>query len=49
MGEQDDTTGKDFDEAVNMTAKQLSTWLDTDESTSVGQGDGGESVMLTAS
>ena len=44
MGEQDDTTGKDFDEAVNMTAEQLSTWLDTDESTSVGQDDGGESV-----
>lgn len=44
MGEKDDTTGKDFDEAVNMTAKQLSTWLDTDESASVGQDDGGESV-----
>jgi hypothetical protein len=31
----------DFDEAVNMTAKELEEWLKTDESQSVGQSDGG--------
>ncbi|WP_019181192.1 DUF3140 domain-containing protein [Microbacterium yannicii] len=36
---------KDFDRAVNMTAGELEEWLDTDESRSVGQKDGGgESV-----
>jgi len=41
----DDQTKKDFDEAVNMTASELKKWLDTDESTSVGQKkDGGEST-----
>jgi hypothetical protein len=35
---------KEFDEAVNMTASELERWLDTDESMSVGQSDGGESV-----
>ncbi len=44
MSDSDDTVGQDFDEAVNMTAGQLSDWLDTDESRSVGQDDGGESV-----
>ena len=34
---------RDFDDAVNMTPAQLEKWLDTDESKSVGQGDG-ESV-----
>jgi hypothetical protein len=34
---------KDFDEAVNMTPRELEGWLRTDESRSVGQkGDGGE-------
>ena len=34
----------DFDEVVNMTAKELEEWLETDESKSVGQSDGrGES------
>ncbi|MET9935220.1 MULTISPECIES: DUF3140 domain-containing protein [unclassified Streptomyces] len=33
-----------FDEAVNMTAAQMEKWLDTEESKSAGQGDGGESV-----
>ncbi|HEX6346309.1 DUF3140 domain-containing protein [Umezawaea sp.] len=33
-----------FSEAVNMTASELERWLDTDESKSVGQSDGGESV-----
>ncbi|GAB2599149.1 DUF3140 domain-containing protein [Kocuria himachalensis] len=36
--------GKDFEEAVNMTARQMSDWLETDESKSVGQSEGGESV-----
>jgi hypothetical protein len=31
-------------DAVNMTASELKRWLDTDESRSVGQSDGGESV-----
>jgi hypothetical protein len=34
----------EFDEAVNMTASELETWSGTDESKSVGQSDGGESV-----
>ncbi|MFD9319455.1 DUF3140 domain-containing protein [Streptomyces sp. NPDC060053] len=33
-----------FHEAVNMTAGRLEKWLATDESKSVGQSDGGESV-----
>ena len=41
----DDTIRRDFDEAVNMTAGELETWLDTDESRSVGQKSGsGEST-----
>ena len=37
---------KDFDDAVNMTPKELEDWLQTDESQAVGWGkdDGGESV-----
>jgi hypothetical protein len=31
----------DFDGAVNMTASELETWLETDESRAVGQKDGG--------
>ncbi len=34
----------EFDEAVTMTAAELSHWLETEESKSVGQSDGGESV-----
>lgn len=33
-----------FEDAVNMTATELERWLKTDESRSVGQSDGGESV-----
>ncbi len=33
---------QDFDEAVNMTRKELENWLQTGESQSVGQSDGGE-------
>ncbi len=32
---------EEFDEAVNMTPKELEEWLQTDESKSVGQSDGG--------
>ncbi len=32
---------EEFDEAVNMTRKELEGWLQTDESQSVGQSDGG--------
>jgi hypothetical protein len=32
---------KEFGEAVNMTAEQLADWLETEESRSVGQKDGG--------
>ncbi|MEU4896540.1 DUF3140 domain-containing protein [Streptomyces sp. NPDC044780] len=43
-GHDRDDTQKAFSEAVNMTAGELERWLDTDESKSVGQSDGGESV-----
>jgi hypothetical protein len=40
-----DETRRAFADAVNMTPKQLEEWLETDESQSVGQKDGGgESV-----
>jgi hypothetical protein len=42
--DRDKQIGEDFEEAVNMTARQLSDWLETEESRSVGQPDGGESV-----
>ncbi len=32
---------EEFDEAVNMTPKELEEWLQTEESRSVGQSDGG--------
>ena len=35
---------RDFDSVVNMTAKEIDGWLDTEESRSVGDGDGGEST-----
>ena len=42
MADQDpDTVRREFGEAVNMTASELETWLDTDESQAVGQKDGG--------
>ena len=42
MGEDEDRRRirTDFDGAVNMTPKALETWLETDESRSVGQDDG---------
>jgi hypothetical protein len=40
-----DQVRRDFGDAVNMTASELETWLETDESKAVGQKeDGGESV-----
>jgi hypothetical protein len=45
MSDSDDDVRAEFNEAVNMTAKQLEKWLETDESRSVGQkDDGGEST-----
>jgi len=45
MSDSDDDVRAEFDNAVNMTAKQLEKWLETDESRSVGQkDDGGEST-----
>jgi hypothetical protein len=35
-----DDVWSDWQDAVNMTASELEKWLDTDESKSVGQGDG---------
>ena len=35
---------EEFDEAVNMTPKELEEWLQTDESKSVGQSDGGGEI-----
>jgi Protein of unknown function (DUF3140) len=40
-GEDRDQTVEKFGAAVNMTAGQLERWLDSDESRSVGQKDGG--------
>ena len=39
-----DQIREEFDDAVNMTPKELEEWLETDESQSVGQDDGGEST-----
>ena len=40
-----DDTRRDFHDAVNMTASELESWLDTDDSRAVGQkDDGGEST-----
>ena len=38
------TTYREFREAVNMAPARLERWLETEESRSVGQKDGGESV-----
>ena len=40
-GEDPDTIRAEFGRAVNMTAAELETWLDTEESRSVGQKSGG--------
>ncbi|MGY1642208.1 DUF3140 domain-containing protein [Geodermatophilus sp. SYSU D00703] len=41
MSEDRDTVRREFGEAVNLTATELAEWLDTEESRSVGQKDGG--------
>ncbi|MGW4435571.1 DUF3140 domain-containing protein [Streptomyces sp. NPDC004596] len=43
-GSDDDDVRHAFGDAVNMTAGELEKWLETDESKSVGQSDGGESL-----
>ena len=40
----DDQIREELDEAVNMTPRELEEWLETDESQSVGQDEGGEST-----
>jgi len=41
MTDDDQTTEKDFGDAVNMTASEIEKWLDTDESKGVGDKSGG--------
>ncbi len=41
MAKSDDQVAQEFDEAVNMSRKELDEWLQTDESKEVGQKDGG--------
>ena len=43
MTKSDEQVIEEFNEAVNMSAKELKEWLRTDESEEVGQKDGGES------
>jgi DNA topoisomerase VI subunit B len=44
MSKSDEQVAQEFDEAVNMSSKELEEWLETDESKEVGQKDGaGES------
>ncbi len=42
MSKDKETVIKEFDDAVNMTAKQLESWLKTEDSKSVGQKDDGD-------
>ena len=44
MSDQRQDIERDFGSAVNMTAKELEAWLDTEESKSVGDSDEGEST-----
>jgi hypothetical protein len=41
MAKSNEQVVQEFDEAVNMTPKELEEWLQTEESKSVGQSDGG--------
>lgn len=41
MAKSDEQVIEEFDEAVNMSARELEDWLETEESKSVGQSDGG--------
>ena len=47
MSKDADATIKEFHEAVNMTAKQLTKWLETDESQEVGQKKGSDDSEST--
>jgi hypothetical protein len=42
MAKSDEQIIEEFDEAVNMSRKELEEWLETDESKEVGQKDGGD-------
>ncbi|UYG01584.1 MULTISPECIES: DUF3140 domain-containing protein [unclassified Halomonas] len=44
MSDDKEAIYKEFREAVNMAPKELEEWLETDESKSVGDSDGGEST-----
>jgi hypothetical protein len=41
MAKSDEQVVQEFDEAVNMSSKELEEWLETEESKEVGQKDGG--------
>jgi hypothetical protein len=41
MSKSDEQVAQEFDEAVNMSRKELEEWLETEESKEVGQKDGG--------
>jgi hypothetical protein len=43
-GDPRDDVRREFEEVVNLPPAELEKWLETDESRSVGQGDGGEST-----
>jgi hypothetical protein len=45
MAKSNEQVIQEFDDAVNMTGKELRDWLQTDESKSVGQSDGGGESM----
>ena len=42
MAKSNEQVIEEFDEAINMSRKELEKWLDTDESKEVGQKDGGD-------
>ena len=46
MSKDTETVIKEFNDAVNMTAKQLESWLETEESKSVGQKDDGDDESI---
>jgi hypothetical protein len=46
MSKDTETVIKEFDDAVNMTDKQLESWLKTEESKSVGQKDDGDDESI---
>ena len=46
MSKNTETVIKEFNDAVNMTAKQLESWLETEDSKSVGQKDDGDDESI---